>query len=186
MLSTERADQILAASDCIYTEEQVHVAVDTMAQSIEPDYRGRYPLILSVMNGGLFLTAALLSRLQFPLEFDYLHISRYRDSTVGGKLQWQVEPATVLTDRHVLIVDDILDEGVTMAEIIRYCKAGKAASVEVAVLTRKRHDRVLAEVDAKYIGLELPDRYVFGCGMDYKGCFRNLNAVYALSDMIDD
>ena len=91
-----------------------------------------------------------------------------------------MKPAAELKGRHVLIIDDILDEGVTLREIVHYCSGLKAASVEVAALTRKVHDRCVEGVGAKYIGLDVPDRYVFGCGMDYQGYFRNLNAIYAL------
>jgi hypoxanthine phosphoribosyltransferase len=111
---------------------------------------------------------------------DYLQVSRYRNETSGGVFEWRVRPASELKNRPVLIVDDILDEGITLREIVAYCRGQGAADVKVAVLTRKLHDRCAKGVGADYIGLDVPDEYIFGCGMDYKGHFRNLNAIYAL------
>lgn len=177
-----RLNAVFENADCLYTAEQVQAAIDRLAVAVAADYRDKLPLLLCVMNGGLFLMAALLRRLQFPMECDYLHASRYRGATSGGKtIAWLAKPQTPLAGRHVLIVDDILDEGFTLKEIIRYCRDENVASVETCVLTRKMHDRPVADIAAKYTGLDLPDRYVFGCGMDYKHYFRNLNAIYALA-----
>lgn len=182
MLTLSKANEILKSADCIYTAEEVDAALDRLASAIEGDYKTLNPLVLSVMNGGLFVTAALLRRMQFVLQCDYLQASRYRGATSGGTIEWLVKPQTPLAGRHVLIMDDILDEGVTLKEILYYCREQGAASVQAVVLTWKRHERAEENVDVKYIGLELPDRYVFGCGMDYKNYFRNLNAIYALSE----
>jgi hypoxanthine phosphoribosyltransferase len=182
MLTLSKADEILRSADCIYTAEEVDAALDRLASAIERDYAALNPLVLSVMNGGLFVTAALLRRMQFVLQYDYLQASRYHGATRGGTIEWRVKPLTPLMERHVLIMDDILDEGVTLKEILYHCRQQGAASVEAVVLTRKRHKRAEADVHARYVGLELPDRYVFGCGMDYKNHFRNLNAIYALPE----
>jgi hypoxanthine phosphoribosyltransferase len=134
------------------------------------------------MNGGLLPTGLLLQRLPFPMKVDYLHATRYREKTVGSlELMWQRMPSESLSNRHVLIVDDILDEGHTLAEIIKYCQAQGPASLRSAVLAQKDHDRgVRPPLD--YVGLRVPDRYVFGCGMDYKGYWRNLMGIYAVTD----
>jgi hypoxanthine phosphoribosyltransferase len=177
-----RLNSVLEKADCLYTAEQVQATIDRMAISISADYRDKLPLLLCVMNGGLFLMAAMLRRLQFPMECDYLHASRYRGATTGNQsIDWLAKPKTPLAGRHVLIIDDILDEGFTLKEIVSYCRGENVASVETCVLTQKIHDRPVADIAAKYTGLELPDRYVFGCGMDYKHYFRNLNAIYALA-----
>lgn len=182
MLTLSKANEILQSAECIYTAEEVDAALDRLASAIEQDYETLNPLVLSVMNGGLFVTAALLKRLQFVMQCDYLQASRYHGATSGGTIEWLVKPRASLAGRHVLIMDDILDEGVTLKEILYYCRQQGAASVEGVVLTRKQHKRVEADLNVKYVGLELPDRYVFGCGMDYKNYFRNLNAIYALPE----
>jgi hypoxanthine phosphoribosyltransferase len=182
MLTLSQANEILRSADCIYTAEEVEAALDRLASAIGRDYETLNPVVVTVMNGGLFVTAALLKRLQFPMQCDYLQASRYHGATSGGTIEWLVKPCASLAGRHVLIMDDILDEGVTLREILYYCRQQGAASVEAVVLTQKRHKRAEAGVYAKYVGLELPDRYVFGCGMDYKNYFRNLNAIYALPE----
>lgn len=180
MLELKHLEEVLAGAEVIHSEQDVATALDGMAGAIRRGYEDKNPLLLCVMRGGLFAAAELYRRLPFPMQQDYLHVSRYRDNTAGGEFEWRVRPAAELKGRHVLIIDDILDEGITLREILRYCTGLAAASVEVAVLTRKLHDRCVEGVDAKYIGLEVPDKYVFGCGMDYQGYFRNLNAIYAL------
>lgn len=180
MLELTHLETVLAGAVVIHDERQVAAALDRMAGAILRDYEHKNPLMLCVMRGGLYTAAELYRRLSFPMQQDYLHVSRYRDNTSGGVFEWKVKPAVELKGRHVLIIDDILDEGVTLREILSYCGGLKPASVEVAVLTHKLHDRCVEGADAKYIGLDVPDRYVFGCGMDYQGYFRNLNAIYAL------
>lgn len=182
MLTLSEAYEILQSADCIYTADEVRETLDRLATAIGKDYETLNPVVLTVMNGGLFITAALLKRLQFPMQCDYLQASRYHGATSGGAIKWLVKPGTSLAERHVLIMDDILDEGVTLKEILDYCRQQNASSVEAVVLTRKRHKRAEAGVLIKYVGLELPDRYVFGCGMDYRNYFRNLNAIYALPE----
>jgi hypoxanthine phosphoribosyltransferase len=179
-LDLQHLKTVLAGADIIHNEQVVEAALDRMASVIRGDYEKRNPLMVCVMRGGLFTAAELYRRLQFPMQQDYLHVSRYRDSTSGGSFEWKAKPAAVLNGRHVLVIDDILDEGITLREILRYFAEQNVASIEVAVLTRKLHNRCVDGVSAKYMGLDVPDRYVFGCGMDYQGYFRNLNAVYAL------
>jgi hypoxanthine phosphoribosyltransferase len=133
------------------------------------------------MNGGLVLTAALLARLHFALRVDYMHATRYRERTSGSDLHWKVEPSQDLAGKDVLVVDDILDEGYTLDAILAYCRRQSPASLRTAVLVRKMHSRgVSPAVD--FIGLEVPDRYVFGYGMDYKGYWRNAPGIYAVAE----
>lgn len=182
MLSLEQARATLDRAECIFSADDVEAAVDIVAGRIYRDYWERNPLILCVMKGGAFTATTLLQRLQFPLEFDYIQVTRYRNTTRGGDIEWRVKPAAPIEGRHVLIIDDILDEGMTLQAIVDYCTGEQAASVEVAVLARKRRPRAVEGVQARYVALELPDRYVFGCGMDYKGYFRNFNGIYALNE----
>lgn len=177
----EEAIQVKQSADCIHDAAAVEAAFDRMAEAITRDLGDRTPLVISVMNGGLLPAGLLLPRLHFPLKVDYLHATRYREETVGSDLMWQRAPSEPLEGRHVLIVDDILDEGHTLAAIIAYCRAQNPASLSSAVLAQKEHDRGVRP-PLEYVGLQVPDRYVFGCGMDYKGYWRNLMGIYAVAE----
>ena len=180
MLDIEEANQVLNDADCLVSAERVQEAIQNIAKDIARDYADKNPLVLCVMKGAVFTASALLQHFRFPLEFDFLQVTRYRDQTTGGELEWRVSPSVSIRDRHVLVIDDIYDEGITLREIIKYCHEEGAGSVKVAVLTRKLHDRSINIPEIGYIALDVPDRYVFGCGMDYQGYFRNLNAIYAI------
>jgi len=184
MLDLNQAYKILAEAECLFSANQVSLALDGVAKRIQKKYHDLNPLVLCVMKGGAFTACALLQRLQFPLEFDFMQVTRYRDTTKGGVIEWRVAPKVPIKQRHVLIVDDILDEGITLKEITEYCRREGAAGVEVMVLTYKKHNRIQSDVSAEYIALEVPDRYVFGCGMDYQGYFRNINGIYALPETV--
>lgn len=128
------------------------------------------------------LLALALGAHGVDLEFDYLHATRYRGATEGGELVWKHRPATALYGRRVLLVDDILDEGYTLQAVRQWCLEQGATDVRIAAMTVKRHDRCIEGVCADYAGLEVPDRYVFGFGMDYHEQGRNLPGVYALKE----
>jgi hypoxanthine phosphoribosyltransferase len=134
------------------------------------------------MNGAMIPMGMLLPELDFPLQVDYLHATRYRNETSGGELQWLASPKINLKDRTVLLVDDIHDEGITLEHIKTYCQDQGAAQVYSAVLVNKVHDRK-NNTRADFIALEVPDRYVFGFGMDYKGMLRNASGIYAVKGM---
>jgi hypoxanthine phosphoribosyltransferase len=121
----------------------------------------------------------LLPLLRFPLDLDYVHATRYGDSTSGGSLTWLVEPRENVKGRAVLVLDDILDGGHTLAAIKERVLARGAASFHCAVLTEK-DTGVAKPIRAEFVGLHLPNRYVFGCGMDCRGAWRNLPAIYAV------
>lgn len=175
----QRAREAMRRAELIHDEAAVHHAVQQMAARITRDLSERDPLILCAMNGGLLPTAMLLPHLAFPARLDYVHATRYRGKTAGGELCWHREPSQSLRGRHLLVVDDILDEGCTLASILDYCETQRPASLRAAVLVEKERERdIHPPVD--YIGLKVPDRYVFGCGMDYRGYWRNLPAIYAL------
>ncbi len=174
------ATAVMQQADCLYDRAAVEAALDRMAQCITHDMAGGDVIVLCVMNGGLVAAGALLPRLDFLMRVDYMHASRYRERTTGDELHWRVEPHQSLAGKDVLIVDDILDEGHTLDAIIRFCKQQSPASVRAAVLVQKQHERgVRPPLD--YIGLSVPDRYVFGYGMDYKGYWRNAPGIYAVA-----
>ncbi len=181
-VSLEHIKQVRAEADCLASVDQAELALEHMAAAITSKHKNNNPLIICVMNGGLVVTGCLMSRLDFPLEQDYLHATRYRGETQGGELNWLVEPQHPLKDRHVLIVDDILDEGYTLAAIVKHCQDSGAISVETAVLVEKVHNRKQG-IRADYVGLEIEDRYLFGYGMDYKGYLRNAPGIFAVKGM---
>ena len=173
---------MLAKAEVVCTEAEVAAAFDRMADEIRDVLGDTNPVVLCVMLGGLIPTARLLARFDFPLEFDYVHATRYRGETRGRDLHWRAKPATALKGRHVLVIDDILDEGITLAGVLDFCRGEGAKSVRCAVLVDKRHGRKKALEHADFTGLEVDDRYVFGCGMDYRDRFRNLRSIYAVRE----
>lgn len=180
MTPPEEAQAMLQNADCLHDTQAVAAAYDKIARSLRAEYAERNPLILCVMIGGLVPTAEIIKRLNFTFELDYLHATRYRGQTSGSGLVWKAEPGTVVQGRHVIIIDDILDEGHTLAAIQNALRAQGPASLKTAVLAEKLHKRKAPGVKADFIGLAVPDRYVFGCGMDYKHYFRQLPAIYAV------
>ena len=174
-------ERIRASAVLLHGPEAVQQALDRMAASITAAIGDSYPVVLCVLTGGIIPAGQLLTRLGFPLEIDYLHATRYRGATVGEQVEWVSEPGISLAGRSVLVIDDILDEGHTLADIQAFCRTAGAARIYSAVLVQKCHDRCSPEVSADCVGLEVDDRYVFGFGMDYRGQFRNLNGIYALA-----
>lgn len=175
------AQQLLEHAECIASEEEVQRVLGRLAQEIVRDLADEFPLVLAVMGGAVVFAGQLLPQLRFPLEFDYLHVTRYRGNTTGGEMEWRVLPGQNVIGRNVLVLDDILDEGETLAAIRNKLLHMGAARVWSAVLTNK--DNGLDKpIHADYVGMDVPNRYVFGCGMDAYGLWRNLPAIYALKD----
>ncbi|MDH5325855.1 MAG: hypoxanthine-guanine phosphoribosyltransferase [Gammaproteobacteria bacterium] len=180
-ITAQHAQEVLDNADLCLGREQISQAVQRLAVQITEKYRHSNPLVLCVMNGGLIFCAELLVQLRFVLQYDYIHATRYQGATRGGQLDWIAESGISLQGRHVLIVDDINDEGLTLKAIVDHCKDKGAASVASVVMVEKQHQRRLG-VEADYCGLSVPDRYVFGYGMDYKGYLRNLPEIYAVKE----
>ena len=178
-MSQSEAQQLLDNAELIASAEAVQATLDRLAKEIARDVGDTFPLVLAVMGGAVVFAGQLLPRLEFPLEFDYLHITRYRGKTSGGAIEWRVLPGKNVVGRTVLVLDDILDEGATLAAVRDKLLELGAAKVLAAVLTDKQND-LAKPIRADYVGLNVPDRYVFGCGMDVYGLWRNLPAIYAL------
>lgn len=187
--------EVLEKSDLLVDRASIDAAISRMADAIARDYIGDVPadrlgdsfvpVFLTVMHGGMLFAGQLALELGargLDLQFDYLHATRYRGQNQGGELVWKHRPATSLYGRRVLIADDILDEGHTLDEVRRWCIEQGATDVRIAALTVKQHDRCVQGVCADYAGLHVPDRYVYGFGMDYHEQGRNLPAIYALKD----
>lgn len=179
--------EVMVDADLIHARGVLDAAIGTMADAIRAEYIGeaRAPLFVTIMHGGMPFAAQLafaLGERGLDVEFDYLHATRYRGSTTGSRLAWLHRPATPMRGRRVILVDDILDEGHTLKAVTRWCEDEGAADVRVAVLATKVHDRCVDGVCADWSGVDVPDRYVFGYGMDYNEQGRNLPAIYALGE----
>lgn len=170
---------ILDEADCLVDEAALNNALDKMAVQITADLADKLPLVLCVMNGGLIPTAALIERLHFPLELDYIHATRYGMETQGTQLNWLSYPQSNLKGRHVLVVDDIFDQGHTLQAIAQWLEEQEVSRVHTATVINKLHDRK-TDMTPDYVGTDVMDRFLFGYGMDYKGFFRNLKGIYAV------
>ena len=170
----------LANSDLIHDRATLERAIAAIAAPVDAALGGEVPVMLTVMNGGLLFAAELAMSLKTDVQFDYVHATRYRSGTTGHELKWLKHPHVSLNGRVVLLVDDILDEGYTLKAIREHCVAEGAARVLIAVLCEKRHGRRVPDLHADFCAIEVPDRYVFGFGMDYCEQGRNLPAIYAL------
>lgn len=175
-------EDALKNSEKLHDRAELDAAITRMGRDIDVALAGEVPLYLSVMHGGLIFSGALALAVSTDLEFDYVHATRYRGETQGGELRWLRKPIAPLAGRTVLLADDILDEGYTLRAVRDWCLANGAHRVLIAVLCQKRHDRTAPGIRADFCGVQVPDRYVFGFGMDYHEQGRNLPAIYALKE----
>jgi hypoxanthine phosphoribosyltransferase len=182
-ITPERVRQVEACAQCLHDAKAVEKALDKMASEINKEFADKNPIVLSVMTGGIIPAGCLLPRFTFPMQLDYVHATCYKDDIRPGDLHWRIEPRLDLTDRHILIIDDILDRGVTLAAIIDYCQGKRAASIATAVLVDKAHPRAENGLKtADFTGLYIEDLYVFGYGLDYYGYLRNANGIFAVTE----
>jgi len=183
-MTVDEANQALAEADLLVAGEDVTTAIERLAGEIAAQLAATNPVALCIMNGGLIFAGQLLTRLAFPLEVDYCHATRYGQATIGAGLDWIVRPRLELRGRTVLLLDDILDEGVTLAAIADHCRQQGAARVLIAVLVDKRHDRKVSPgFRADFTGIDTEDRFLFGYGLDYKGYWRNAAGIYAVKGL---
>lgn len=169
-------------AEVVATEADVQHAYEQLAAELQPAIFAEECVLLGVLMGGMLPMARLSGMLSGDFEMDYCQVSRYRGGTRGGELEWVHAPRTDLKGKTVLLIDDIFDEGVTMDYVVRACRDLGAARVVTVALVRKRHDRVVVDTRPDLVGLEVEDRFVFGCGMDYRHRWRHLPAIYALRD----
>lgn len=180
-VSAREAWRIYEKADRLFDAQAVKAALDRMAVAISARLCDSDPIVVCLMNGGLVPLGRLLPRFDFPLQVDYVHATRYGERLKGGELDWIAGPFVNSRGRTVLLVDDILDEGATLAAIERRYRDDGAREVLKAVLVVKDRPRSIA-ITAEFAGLTVPDRYVFGCGMDYKGYLRNAPGIYAVAE----
>lgn len=174
--------EVFAKATCLYSKSEVEQAFERMAAEISQTLSDSNPIFICVVIGGIVPLGNLLPRLDFPLELDYLHATRYRATTRGQDVKWLAKPRCVMKDRTIVIVDDILDGGVTLAEIVHYCESQQAKKVYTAVLVDKKDARLPEGLPkADFCGLEIENHYVFGYGMDYRGYLRNAPGIYMVA-----
>lgn len=175
--------EAMQKSDLLFDRASLDVAITRMAAEIDASYAGLdTPLFITVMNGGLMVAGEMSLRCKTGFQFDYVHATRYRGATEGHGLEWVARPRTPLWGREVLLVDDILDQGRTLAPVKQWCLDEGASRVQIAVLCEKQHDLRVPGIAAEFVGVVVPDRYVYGFGMDYYELGRNLDGIYALRD----
>jgi hypoxanthine phosphoribosyltransferase len=172
--------EVLASASLIYGADEVARALDFMATAAASEVAAKNPIVLAVMNGGAFIATELCRRFVFPYEFDYVHATRYGKNLTGGALDWKVPPSQRLRGRVVLVVDDVLDRGDTLAALLERIDAVGAREVLVAVLVEKRLDTPARRPQVDFVGLTSDDVYLFGSGMDYAGYWRGLPGLYGL------
>lgn len=176
--------RIRDTADRLVDEAAVEAALDRMASAITLRLSDSDPLVFVVMNGGLVVAGRLLPKLDFPLELSYLHATRYGHASQGGIIDWKTRPETAVQGRTVLVVDDVLDVGHTLFAIVEHLRELGANEVLTAVLVNKLHERkARPDLGADFTGLELPDRFLFGSGMDYRGYWRNAAGIYAVKGL---
>lgn len=179
-MNQQSPKQLLENAQLIHSSAAVEASIIRLSQEITQVLSDKSPVVICVMGGGIVFAGQLLTQLNFPLEVDYVHASRYQNNTVGKTLTWQSLPKLNLSNRTVLLLDDILDEGITLLAIKEKCLELGAKVVLSAVLVEKTLSYA-KPIAADFVGLDVPDRYVFGYGMDAYGWWRNLAAIYALA-----
>ena len=178
MLPPDAIKDIQKNADLLYDKHQIETAISNIAHQINSQLNDKNPLVMCVINGGIITAGHLLPKLNFPLTLDSIHVSRYGHNTHGDSLHWLAKPQSSLTDRTVLLVDDILDEGITLDEIAHFCRKQGAKEIFSAVLIDKQLNKP-KPITADFIALTSPNRYLFGYGMDYQGYLRNAPRIFA-------
>ncbi len=168
-------------TDVLYSADQIQDRLQSLATEIETDYTGRELLLVGVLNGALMVMADLSRTLTRHCEMDWMAISSYGSGTQSsGVVRILKDLNTDLAGRHVLVVEDIVDTGLTLAYLIQNLKSRNPASLEVMAMFRKP-DALNSPVEVKYVGFDLPNEFVVGYGLDYAGRYRNLRDVATLS-----
>jgi hypoxanthine phosphoribosyltransferase len=180
-VTPELARKMLHDAELLYSADEVQLALRQLAQEINAAMSDQHPLVLAVMGGAVVFSGQLLPLLDFPLDFDYVHVSRYGDARHGGAMKWKVEPAENVRGRVVLLLDDILDEGHTLAVLHERVMALGATRCLSAVFADKQHGQP-KPIQADFVAINVPNRFVFGYGMDIQGAWRNLPAIYAVRE----
>ena len=178
-MNIKQLNQVKSQATLLHDSKTIESALNRLALQLTSDYFDKNPIFLVVMNGGLIFSGKLLPELNFPAQIDYCHATRYRGEMSGGDIEWKAKPNIDLANRHVVIVDDILDEGYTLKAIIDDCWDKNVTSVKTCVLIEKLHNRkAINGMTPDYCELTTDDHYVFGYGMDFNHYWRNTNNIY--------
>lgn len=164
----------------LFSQRKIRKSIKKMAKKLNTDYANQPVVFLTIMNGGMIFASDLSKKLNLDMEMDYVQVSRYGTETTGGQLIWKHQCETSLEGKHVLLVDDIFDEGYTLLAVDEWCKERGAKSVKSAVLVSKNHKRGYADHTVDYSAIEVDDLYIFGYGMDYQEKLRHLTDIYYL------
>jgi hypoxanthine phosphoribosyltransferase len=178
-----RARDLIKNAELLFDQDTVQASITRMADVLNTRFNAKdskeFPLVLGVMGGAVVFTGNLLPQLSFPLEFDYIHVSRYGDDDKGGEVVWKVIPRSNVAGRTVIVLDDILDEGETLAHVKQRLLDMGASEVILAVFADKAIGKT-KPVQADIVGLVIPNRFVVGFGMDAYGYWRNLPGLWAI------
>jgi hypoxanthine phosphoribosyltransferase len=177
----EEAQRMLREAQVVCDAARVQTEVARMAREVSAQLGEEFPVVLAVMGGAAIFVGQLLPQLAFPLEFGAIEVTRYNNDIQGREVTWRLPPRDNVRGRTVLVVDDILDEGITLAAIRQRLVEMGALRVLTAVFADKETGRD-KPIKADFIGVTVPNKYVFGFGMDAYGLWRNLPAIYALKD----
>ena len=175
-------DEIIDSSECLYNLDDINAALDRIATALNQRYQGKDAILISIMHGAVVVTGQLLPKLDFNLEIDYIHASRYGNKTQGAELEWKQYPSSELSGKTLILVDDVFDQGITLQKVKEYCLKKGASEIVSVVLLDKMHDRKLTDIGPDYAALRVVDKYVFGFGLDYQGKLRNLPGIFALKN----
>ena len=181
-LSNQQIEQALRNSECLISSIEVSAAYERLAASVNLHYAGQNPIVMVVMNGGLIPAGQLLTQFTFSHRMHYIHATRYRNNAGTNELEWKFKPDVSLAGEDVLLIDDIFDEGITLKVVVDELKKENPNSIKTCVLLNKVHDRKVADFNVDFVGLDVADRYVYGCGMDYHGYLRHMPGIYALKE----
>jgi len=167
-------------SEVLINKQAINTAIDQLATQINQDFAGKEVAFLTIMNGGMIFASTLAKRLNLDMEMDYLQLSRYGKSQTGGQLVWKYQPEINMENHHVILCDDIYDEGHTLAAAHAWCLEKGALSASSVVLIHKEHNRTYANYKPDYVAMNIPDHYIFGYGMDLEEKLRQLPEIYYL------
>lgn len=181
-ISTKEIEQTLRNSECLISSIEVSAAYERLAAQLNLHFAGLNPIVMVVMNGGLIPAGQLLPHLTFYHRMNYIHATRYRDNQGSNELVWKYKPDIHIENEHILLIDDIFDEGVTLKAIVEELKKEKPASLKCCVLLNKIHDRKVENFNVDFVGINVEDRYVYGCGMDFHGYLRHMPGIYAIKE----
>jgi hypoxanthine phosphoribosyltransferase len=181
-ISNQEIEKTLRNSECLISSIEVAAAYERLAAQLNLHYAGLNPIVMVVMNGGLIPAGQLLTHLTFYHRMHYIHATRYRDNEGTNELDWKYKPDVSIEGEHVLLIDDIFDEGITLKTVVEELSKEKPLSLESCVLLNKEHDRKVEGFDVDFIGINVADRYVYGCGMDFHGYLRHLPGIYAIKE----